>query len=102
MAESKSPFHVGEQHIQERLGIKDWLEPVAAQFIRDHMPDQHREFFAQLPFLILGFLDESGRPWASIVAGQPGFAHSPDQKPVVLHVVGVKISVTIISISALR
>lgn len=85
----KSPFHPGEQHIQERLGIKDVLEPVAAQFIRDHMPDQHREFFAMLRFLTLGALDEQGRPWASMVTGQAGFVTSPDDKTLCVQAVPV-------------
>lgn len=85
-----TPFHPGEQHIQERLGIKDILEPVAAQFIRDHMPDQHREFFAQLPFLALGSVDEQGRPWASILSGEPGFVSSPDDKTLVVSALPVE------------
>lgn len=80
MNDLKSPFHPGEEHIQERLGIKDMLAPVAGQFIRDFMPDQHRAFFAQLPFLALGSVDEDGRPWASLVAGEPGFVSSPDNR----------------------
>jgi hypothetical protein len=41
------------------------------------MPDQHRAFFAQLPFLLAGSVDELGRPWASLLCGPPGFAASP-------------------------
>ena len=32
--------------------------------IRDAMPEQHREFFAQLPFVIAGTVDQTGQPWA--------------------------------------
>jgi len=39
---------------------------------------EHREFFQQLPFLLVGSVDASGQPWASVVAGTPGFATSPD------------------------
>jgi len=48
------------------------------------MPDQHRQFFAQLPFFLVGSADRQGRPWASILAGEPGFITSPDPKS--LHV----------------
>ena len=41
------------------------------------MPGEHRQFYAQLPFLLLGSVDRSGRPWASVLVGRPGFAHSP-------------------------
>jgi uncharacterized protein len=44
------------------------------------MPDQHREFFAQLPFVVLGTVDASRRPWASILCGAPGFLTSPDSR----------------------
>src|SRR5882762_4375095 len=42
-------------------------------------PDQHRQFFSQLPFLIVGSVDDSGLPWASLLAGQSGFATTPDE-----------------------
>ena len=28
------------------------------------MPEQHREFFAQLPFVIASTVDQTGQPWA--------------------------------------
>jgi predicted pyridoxine 5'-phosphate oxidase superfamily flavin-nucleotide-binding protein len=49
-----------------------------SRIMRDFMPDQHRTFFAQLPFMIAGSLDAAGQPWASVLAAPPGFAHSPD------------------------
>ena len=52
----------------------------ARRSIRDHLIPQHREFFPQLPILLVGSIDATGQPWASIVAGTPGFAHSPDTK----------------------
>ena len=44
------------------------------------MPDQHRELFGKLPFLIVGSLDAQRRPWASILVGRPGFVSSPDPR----------------------
>jgi hypothetical protein len=75
-----SPFHRGEQEVQARLGVRDKLEGFGRRVIRDYMPEQHREFFAMLPFLIAGTVDEAGRPWASILAGRPGFVASPDPR----------------------
>ena len=46
--------------------------------IRDFMPDQHRELFGKLPFVIVGSLDAQRRPWASILVGRLGFMSSPD------------------------
>ncbi|WP_299405480.1 pyridoxamine 5'-phosphate oxidase family protein [Acaryochloris sp. IP29b_bin.148] len=73
-----SPFHAGEQAVQERYGIRDRMEKQGRRIIRDFLPEQHRTFYPQLPFLLVGSLDKEGRPWASIVAGQPGFISSPD------------------------
>jgi ferredoxin-NADP reductase/predicted pyridoxine 5'-phosphate oxidase superfamily flavin-nucleotide-binding protein len=73
-----SPFHDGEQAVQERLGCRDKMEQIGRRFIRRFMPDQHREFFSILPYLIIGSLDHRNRPWASILVGDPGFLASPD------------------------
>ncbi|MCV6806626.1 pyridoxamine 5'-phosphate oxidase family protein, partial [Achromobacter ruhlandii] len=51
---------------------------VGAKVIRPYMPDQHRAFFAQLPFLVAGAVDGQGDPWAGVLEGEPGFAVSPD------------------------
>lgn len=77
---AQSPFHPGEQQVQDRLGVRDKIEVFARRVVRDHMPDQHREFYGQLPFVLLGTVDERGRPWASLVAGRPGFMSSPDPR----------------------
>ena len=75
-----SPFHSGEQFIQERYGLKDQIEGIGKRIMRPFMPEQHREFFAQLPFAIIGSVDNLGQPWASIVFGKPGFISTPDDK----------------------
>lgn len=73
-----SPFHPGEQQVQERLGVRDAMEHFARRVVRDHLPDQHRDFYGQLPFVLIGSVDEQGKPWASLVARAPGFMSSPD------------------------
>ncbi len=75
---SDSPFHVGEQRVQQRLGVRDAIEPWATRVVRPFMPDQHREFYTQLPFVVATARDEAGRPWATLLAGPPGFVQSPD------------------------
>jgi len=64
-----SPFHRGEQAVQTRVGVR---------VIRDFMPEQHREFFGQLPLIVIGAVDATGSPWASMLMGTPGFISSPD------------------------
>jgi len=78
-----SPFHAGELDIQARVGV-DMTS--SAGGIRDYMPDQHREFFAELPFFFIGALDAAGQPWASVLAGDPGFLSTPDART--LHIAG--------------
>ena len=78
--ETLSPFHKGEQLAQERVGVRDKVEKLGRQVIRDHLPDQHREFYGELPFVILGTVDDEGRPWASLVPGRPGFMTTPDAR----------------------
>ncbi|WP_068826011.1 pyridoxamine 5'-phosphate oxidase family protein [Pseudomonas sp. BMS12] len=72
-----SPFHPGEQYIQNRLGVRAKLEEIGRRVIRDHMPEQHREFFAKLPWLLVGSLDTNGQPHASVLWGTSGFVQAP-------------------------
>ena len=77
-ADRPPAFHAGEQAMQSRVGVRDKLEAVGKSVIRDHMPEQHRSFFAQLPFIVAGTVDAQGQPWASVLAGAPGFMSTPD------------------------
>ena len=73
-----SPWHAGELQLQAHAGVAARMDMVGRKVIRDYMPDQHREFFAQLPFVVVGAVDARGAPGAGILEGQPGFAVSPD------------------------
>ncbi|MDJ0611872.1 MAG: MOSC domain-containing protein [Kiloniellales bacterium] len=73
MPADQSPFHRGEKEIQTRLGMADKMEDLGRRMIRREMPAEHQAFFSLLPLLIVGTLDAAGRPWASVLAGEPGF-----------------------------
>ena len=60
------------------------MQGVGQRALRSFMPEQHRAFFAQLPFLVIGSVDGKGQPWASVLFNRPGFATSPD--PMTLNV----------------
>ena len=75
---TESPFHTGEKQVQTRVGVREAIEPWARQVVRPFMPDQHREFYEQLPFVIAAARDSTERPWVTLLAGQPGFVKSPD------------------------
>ncbi|MEC4884355.1 MAG: pyridoxamine 5'-phosphate oxidase family protein [Scytonema sp. PMC 1070.18] len=77
---TESPFHVGELAIQARLGAQERMDKQGRRVIREYLPDQHRQFFAQLPYVIVGTVDASGYPWTSILVGKPGFLSSLDQR----------------------
>ncbi|MFT7289105.1 MAG: ferredoxin-NADP reductase [Halieaceae bacterium] len=74
----ESPFHAGEQAIQQRLGVQERAEDLGRRVIRDYLPEQHREFYHALPFLVVATTDAQERPWVSLIAGPQGFIASPD------------------------
>src|SRR5260221_1853168 len=76
----ESPWHEGERAAQRTAGVAEQMALIAGRNIRSFMPDQHRAFFARLPFLVAASVDKSGRPWASVLSGPPGFATSPDPR----------------------
>ena len=80
MNTTTSPFHRGEQAIQQQLGVREQMERFGSRVIRDHLPEQHRDFYQQLPFIFVGHADAQGWPWASILFNQPGFITSPNDK----------------------
>ena len=79
-------FHEGERAVQARVSpaVRARMAEIGPRVIRDFMPDQHREFFEQLPFVVAGTVDAGGQPWASILAQPPGFIHSPDARHLLL------------------
>jgi ferredoxin-NADP reductase/predicted pyridoxine 5'-phosphate oxidase superfamily flavin-nucleotide-binding protein len=72
-----SPFHEGEQRVQSLLGVREEIEPWARRVVRPFLPEEHQAFYAELPFLVAAARDGRGRPWATLLAGEPGFASSP-------------------------
>ncbi|WP_431689483.1 pyridoxamine 5'-phosphate oxidase family protein [Hahella sp. NBU794] len=81
--QENSPFHAAEIAVQKRLGVADQVAQYSGG-IRKAMPMQHREFFCELPFVILGLVDQQGFPWcmplfpgAAALSGHSGFITSP-------------------------
>lgn len=73
-----SPWHEGELAIQRSLGVVERMDGPGRSFVRTFMPEQHRQFFPMLPFIVVGAVDPSGDVWASLRAGEPGFMQAPD------------------------
>ncbi|MGR3889139.1 flavin-nucleotide-binding protein [Pseudomonas sp. 1152_12] len=74
----QSPWHAGERQMQESAGVAERMAVVGPKVIRDYLPQQHRDFYPLLPYLVFGVVDAQGIPWATLLEGAPGFAHSPD------------------------
>lgn len=72
------PFHAGELAVHDRLGIRQRMKDIGQRVIRPFMPEQHQQFFAQLPMMLVGSVDAAGRPWASVLVGRPGFMQAAD------------------------
>ncbi|WP_070886665.1 pyridoxamine 5'-phosphate oxidase family protein [Pseudomonas sp. D2-3] len=77
LTSTPATWHQGETFIQEKLGVAERMAAVGKRVVRDFMPDQHREFYAQLPFIVVGSVDTQGDPWAGMLEGQAGFMSSP-------------------------
>jgi uncharacterized protein len=61
--------------------------PRGAGGIRHFMPEQHRLFLTQLPYIFVAAIDTAGCPLATLLTGKPGFVQSPD--PSTLHIAAV-------------
>ncbi len=79
-ADTGSPFHEGERRIQSVLGVREEIEPWARRVVRPFLLGEHIEFYRQLPFLVAAARDARDRPWATVLAGSPGFISIPDDR----------------------
>jgi len=70
----EGPFHRGELVAQALAGTG----APGMTGIRPFMPDQHRDFFALLPYLFIATVGDDGWPVATVLTGPPGFVQSPD------------------------
>ncbi|NHZ33889.1 pyridoxamine 5'-phosphate oxidase family protein [Massilia rubra] len=68
-----APYHEGELKAQALAG-----ETSHGNGIRPFMLEQHRDFFAALPFVLAGTVGADGQPRARVFSGAPGFIDSPD------------------------
>ncbi len=64
--------HKGELLLQVRRNTPKDLIDAIPQYITSDMPQQHADFFAGLSYLPLATLDQSGRPWVSLLVTTSG------------------------------
>jgi len=80
-------WHAGELELQQSVGLKELMAEIGAKVIRSYMPDQHRSFFHQLPFIVVGSVDGDKNVWVGIRSGGNGFIESPE--PSILQIKGI-------------
>jgi predicted pyridoxine 5'-phosphate oxidase superfamily flavin-nucleotide-binding protein len=80
-----SKFHRGERVIQERTGETAIADRNVA-VLTDTVIGGARPFIGKQSMAVVGSVDAAGGIWASVLFGQPGFAHTETGKSVVLTV----------------
>lgn len=73
-----SAWHDGEIALQAKVGVAQRMAELGPRVLRNHLIEQHRDFYPQLPFIVLGSIDAEGDAWATLRANRPGFLRSPD------------------------
>jgi predicted pyridoxine 5'-phosphate oxidase superfamily flavin-nucleotide-binding protein len=77
-------FHSGELAVQDRIGVRQEAAKIGGSR-HDAVPPAAKAFLEQRRFVVLATADRMGRPWASLLTGEPGFASSPDPLTVRIH-----------------
>nr|WP_294549286.1 pyridoxamine 5'-phosphate oxidase family protein [uncultured Rhodopila sp.] len=80
MPTAPAVWHAGELRMQKSIGVDALMAVQGPRRVRDFMPDQHRAFYGQLPFVVIGAVDPEGDVWATMLAGRPGFVTSPEPR----------------------
>eukprot|EP01122_Echinamoeba_exundans_P009743 TRINITY_DN3508_c0_g1_i1.p1 TRINITY_DN3508_c0_g1~~TRINITY_DN3508_c0_g1_i1.p1 ORF type:complete len:610 (-),score=74.64 TRINITY_DN3508_c0_g1_i1:62-1891(-) len=80
----RTVLHEGELWMQDHAGLDAENRKFIQSILRPYMPDQHRIFFSNQPYLIVGSRNDSGEVWASIMFGPRGFVSSPE--PTILQI----------------
>jgi len=69
-----SPFHADELSAQLNAGVEG-----KGGAIRSQMPEQHRDFFQSLRYLLVSTVGVDGWPGATMLCGEPGFILALDE-----------------------
>lgn len=80
MNANASPWHAGEIAMQRSVGVAERMDEIGRRVVRDHLIEQHRQFYPLLPFAVFGTVDANGDAWATLRAGRPGFLDAPDER----------------------
>ena len=83
-------WHQGELTVQKRAGTYQLMAEIGPKFIRQFMPQQHRDFFQSLSMLFIGYPDSSlnqstSISHASVLFGAVGFILSPSETELIIN-----------------
>ncbi|GAA2722860.1 pyridoxamine 5'-phosphate oxidase family protein [Actinocorallia aurantiaca] len=70
-------YHGGELSVQRRAGLQGRAES-ALRAIKTTFPEVAVAFLAQQPMIVIGAADPSGRLWATLLTGEPGFLQATE------------------------
>lgn len=82
----QGPYHSGELLVQERAGETAIARRTGA-IVSDSLPTGVAGFLERQRFAVLASVDADGRPWASAVVGEPGFAGASTPETVELDLI---------------
>lgn len=74
---TESIFHPGELLIQSRQGVSGLAATRGRAMIRGDLDERSQSLFRSASFAAVGARDELGRPWATVLSGEPGFIDTP-------------------------
>jgi uncharacterized protein len=75
-------FHDGEKAVQERAGVRTEAAKLGSMMVQSYLDDGFAGFLEAQPFVVVASSTGSGRVWASILTGVPGFAVATDPEHV--------------------
>ncbi|MEP1448563.1 MAG: pyridoxamine 5'-phosphate oxidase family protein [Paraglaciecola sp.] len=78
-------WHKGELSIQKMAGTQEKMAAIGPKFIREFMPQQHRDFFESLSMIFIGYSDHESHTRASLLFGAPNFIQSPTETELVIN-----------------
>jgi len=81
----QSYWHPGELAIQARAGTDQKMAEIGPQFIREYMPQQHRDFFESLTQLFIGYRDHNSYCQSSVIFGTAGFIQSVNNTELIIN-----------------
>ncbi len=56
------------------------MSDIGPRVLRNHLTSQHREFYPLLVSVVLGTIDNDGKPWATLRCNRAGFLHAMDER----------------------